>query len=747
MTTNESVQVAQPEGGASAGRTEAARTRPRLFMPLAILAALALGAAVVAPYFFSRWQVTGGKKEYLLILTHDMTNHSFYMDQFQQGVRSGVLYPRWFADANNGYGIAVANYYPPGFYYATTLVNAVFNNWHTTLFALMALMMAGAGLAMYALARALFSRTASVGAALVYMLLPYHLIDLYWRGALPEIFGFIFLPLIFYFAFKAGDRGAARHIAGLGLTYGLYLLTHFPVGVMFSYALAFYALVWAARAKDWRILLRIAVGMGLGLAISAVYWLPAALEMKLVYEYTQDIFPYHLSYIQPIPNPDPFNWNIYSSLKLSAVLMVVVWSICRRRPGDSATGPAEHATATDGAATGVTEAARRLQISLWLLVGGASLFMTTAFSYDIGRWLPKIELTVPPFRWLAVGTLFGAMLAGAAIERLRKGEGFSPRQLLAWRVAFGLVIALNLWVTFSGVIGNALKNPTFSPPQSYVEASMTPRDATRPDQLPDTALVVIEPPGGKSNVVTWMPERREIQVQLEQPSRVRLRTYNFPGWAARVDGARVPMGSDADGIQVVEVPAGVHTIEVSFHNTTPRWAGTVIMWLGLFAVVGLTVTDRMRSRRQFPQATAQGAAAGAGRWVRYAVIAVTAIVAIALVWALVARLSRNKPPAAGSATEQRRTSIGAGSLATLYIGGQESVYVAADEQALPELLGALAAKDAAGVDRLLNSDRVLRLPNNTGVEVVEVAAGRLKVRLTEGKYAMRTGWVVDRWVR
>jgi hypothetical protein len=723
------------DGGALPAR------RPVKVYALGLLIALALGAALVAPYFFSHTMFIGGKQEYVPILTHDLTNHFFYMDQFQAGIRSGVLYPRWFADANNSYGIAVMNYYPPGFYYTTTLANAIFNNWHTTLFVLMALMMAAAALAMYVLARAFFSRAASAGAALVYMLLPYHLIDLYWRGALPEIFGFIFMPLIFYFAYKAGSEGALRHTAGLGLCYGLHLVTHFPVGVMFSYALAFYAVVWALRVKDWRILARIAIGLSLGLAISAVYWLPAALEMKLVYEYTQEIFPYHQSYIQPVLHPDPFNAIIVTSLKLNALLLIIVWLIYRLSPRPSGTAASPVADAT-------TEA-RRLQIGLWLLVGGMSLFMTTAFSYDIGRWLPKLELTVPPFRWLAVGTLFGALLAGAGIERLRRSEGFSPRQLWALRVAFGLVVALNLWVSYNGVIGGALKNGGFVPPHDYVESSMTPKDATRPGQLPDTPLVVIEPPGGSSNIVTWTPQRREVRVQLEQPSRVRLKTYNFPGWTARVDGAGVPMASDADGIQVVEVPAGVHTIEARFQNTTPRWIGTWITLLGFITVFGLTVASRVRAHRLSRTATSAGIAsnAGAGRRVRYAVIAGSVLVALAILVALVMRLNRNQLPSVKPAPGQRRTAISVGTEAVLFLEGQESVFVAIDEQGLPELLGAVATKENARVDDLIRSGRVVRVANNTKVQVMEMAAGKSKVRIIEGERVMQTGWVVDRWIR
>jgi 6-pyruvoyl-tetrahydropterin synthase related domain len=705
---------------------------------IGLLVALALSAAVVAPYFFSHSAFVNGKKEYQLILTHDMTNHFFYMDQFDKGVRAGELYPRWFAEANNGYGIAVMNFYPPGFYYATTLVHAVFNDWHTTLFVLMALMMAAASGAMYWLARTFFSRPASVAAALVYMLLPYHLLDLYWRGALPEFFGFIFLPLIVGFAYKAGSTGALRHIAGLGLLYGLYLLTHFPVGLMFSYALAFYVVVWALRAKDWRIVLRIAIGMSIGLAISAVYWLPAALEMKLVYEYTQEIFPYHHSYIQGTPTTDQFAWSLYYGLKLNALLLIVVWLIYRLSP--RADGPA-----IDNVA-GATTQARRMQIGLWLAVGGGSLFMTTAFSYDIGRWLPKLELAVPPFRWLAVATLFGALLAGAGVERLWRGEGFSPRRLWALRAAFGVVIALNLYVTYSGVISGALKNGVFAPPRNYVESSMTPREATHPEQLPDTPLVMIDPPqGGTSNIVEWLPQRREIRVQLEQPSRVRLKTYNFPGWTARVDGNRVPLENDDDGIQVVEVPAGAHTIETRFQNTAPRWAGTAIALLGLLAVFGLTVVGRAQAQRRSPAGLADSARAG--RRVRYAVIAATVIIALIIITLMVTRQTRSKPSSAGAAPGQRRTGISVGSEAALFIEGQESIYMANDETTLGELLGAVATKEDDKVESLVRSGRVTRVANNTPVQVLEMAAGRLKVRISEGEHAMQSGWVIDRWVR
>src|SRR5437773_6553752 len=103
------------------------------------------------------------------------------------------------------------------------------------------------------------------------MMGPYHVLDLYWRGAMPEFVGFILVPLIIYFAFKVGAEGRARHYAGLGLFHGLFLMTHIPVAFLMTYALGFYALVWAARARDWRIAFRVSLGVSIALVLSAIY--------------------------------------------------------------------------------------------------------------------------------------------------------------------------------------------------------------------------------------------------------------------------------------------------------------------------------------------------------------------------------------------------------------------------------------------------------------------------------------------
>lgn len=566
------------------------QNRPARAM-LMLLAALIISIISIAPYFFSHYE----ENHYRLIKSHDISNHYVAMEQFEKTFRSGALYPRWYSDANRGYGIATPNYYPPGFYYCTTLINAIFNNWHTTLLVIMALVFAGSAVALYFLARAFFGRGPSAIAAVVYLLLPYHQLELYWRGAFAELIGFIFIPLTLYFAFKAGTAGRIRDRAGLGFFYGLHLLTHFPVGLMFTYLFAFYVFVWAAKERDFKIALRIGAGMLLGLMVSAVYWLPAAIETKDTLEYQTQIYPYHTAYISPLPTTDPFFSIIEKTLKLNALLLFAAIAVLRAKPKMR---EKLQPLPEDSEPASESETRRQRQVWLWIICCGASLFMTTAFSYDISVLLPKIEITVPPFRWLAISSVFISLLVAACADRLMKSEELTRSRLWAYRGLMVAILALNLFFCVRVVIITALANPTFEPVQDYLEHGFTPNGSTLPENLPDTPLIVVEPLASFSEVVRWEPQSREVRVKVDAPSKVRIKTFNFPGWTARIDGEKTAISSDEDSVQLIDVPPGLHTIEVDFENTPSRTLGASFTIIGFLAVFGLSIADQLRRRRR-----------------------------------------------------------------------------------------------------------------------------------------------------
>lgn len=724
---------------------------------LVLLSMLAAGAILATPFFLQKGP--SGKRLWM-VSTHDMVQHFAVMKDFDKVLRSGTLYPRWLPDINNGYGIPWINFYPPGFYYLASLVNSALQDWIKTLLVISVFGFAASGLAFYWLARAFYSRLASIIAALVYMAFPYHVINLYWQGAMPQLLGFIFLPLTLLFAFKAGALGRWRDYAGLGLTYGAYLMTHAPVSFLMTYTLAVYGLVWAAKERDWKVALRIGVGMAIGLLVGSIYLLPAALETRDIQEHFSAIFPYHNSYITLLPLQG-FGNLINESFALQTLALIVSILILRVFSRSESKEPAE---------TGEGKSVSSSQTHLWVVMGIATTFMNTSFSIYLSKLLPKIQVATFAWRWLAISSLFTALLVGAALDCLRSRPELPELRLWVWRVAIGAVIAWNLLLTGQGVVREALQHPPFDPPANYVEGGFTPRNSTLPESLPFTERAVIQPPGA-AEIVRWEPLNREIAVNVDKPSELRLKTYNFPGWAARIDGEIVALSSDKDGVQLMSVPPGIHNIEVEFVDTIPRRLGTMLFGLGLFIIAGLGALD-YRQRRTWrtleakaktdaePESNTEpdNGAKALHATRRALTVKVSIVVASVVIVALILAgwLSTRSKSSSSMEGKQGTTrsgqarsgiSTGVGSEVRLYLERLTSVPVAADERAFDELITALSTRRQDSVETLIQSGRVFRADNDTRIRILEMASGKVKVRVLEGPHIMKDGWIHEGWVR
>jgi hypothetical protein len=716
----------------------------RILFPVVILLVSLLA---IAPFFFSR-QAQGQRIS--MLSTHDMTTHFALMEQFDKVLRSGVYYPRWLPDINNGHGIASMNYYPPGFYYLTSLFHTLFESWEKTVLAITFLSLAGSGLAFYFLSRQFHDRLASAIGAIFYILLPYHTLDLYWRGAMPEFIGFVLLPLIIYFAFKLGAVGGAQHYAGLALFYGLHLITHFPVSYLFTYGLALYALVWAARDRDWKIVLRIAAGMALGLSLSAIYWLPAALESRFTQETVSEIFPYYMSLITLTPGGNMFDDVVNFTFMAQALVIVIAFFALRV--------PLLKLLYSQNSG-GLTTA--QSQTRLWIVMAFVMTFMCTMFAFPIVMRIPKIQATVPAWRWLAIASVFATLLVSAAIHHL--GKDFESKALRVWgyRLAIGLVIVLNIWITARYVIRGALTKPTFTAVTNFVESGFTPRGATLPDKLPEMGLLEATPEGGEFEVIRWEPQNREVRINLSQPCYLRLKTYNFPGWTARLDGQGANLLTDHNGLQLIQLPSGIHRLEIFFVNTPPRTFGTILFGLSLFIIAGLIVVwrwqaySRARAAAIDPLAAetlihSQATAAepsiptgGSGMWnqakIRRLAMPGLAGLAVIVVLLLVIRpfQSNNRGAATGDPISANR----------LEVAGLNSIMVAKDETALNELMDTLPKGDPNLLENLVQTGKIIRVANGTQVRILESGTAKIKVRILEGEQAMKEGWVLERWVK
>jgi hypothetical protein len=245
----------------------------------------------------------------------------------------------------------------------------------------------------------------------------------------------------------------------------------------------------------------------------------------------------------------------------------------------------------------------------------------------------------------------------------------------------------------------------------------------------------------------WQPYHRQIGVKVEESKRVRLKTYNFPGWIALVDGEPTPMLGDQDGVQVVEVSAGAHLIEASFVNTPTRTLGALLSALGLLVAIGLVALDRIREAKRVAAGSTSRRALPVRLLKPFAAIAAILLIGAVTLLSLTSRERSGSLPASSGASAKEGESATSGSEASLHIDGVPSILVALDERALDELTSALPARDNSKVDALVQSGQVLRVANDTRVRVLASGSGKTRVRILQGEHSMAEGWVPEEWVR
>jgi hypothetical protein len=570
-----------------------------------LLLCVGLSVAAVVPFFFMGQPRPGESHWYLHMPdTDDMWLHFDQMKSFYHGLAAGKIYPRWEEDTNQGFGAPTTSYYPPGIYYLTSGFYWFTGNWLRTLLGVHLLAMIASGLALYTLARRLMSRLAAAIAMAAYIDFPYHLIDQYDRGAIAELLSFVWMPLVLLFTTNlfaertgreqlentpgatTGVRSHSRMLlnsAGLAASYAAFLWSHPPTAYQFSLVFSLYVLALAIWRRDWRALLSVIAAVALGLGVAAAYVYPAAVEADLIrHEYLSQHWPYHESYVfahtarteehRPFFNLIDHSWIIsVVAIALSAALLTL-----QQRPKALST-------------------TLRRQVILWTGMGAVALFFMTRYSALLGRHIPRLEIGGFSWRMLSITTLVVSLLAGACAESAIRARGL--RRKSASRLLAALVVTIIIGsasFTALRVMRPQWNAEAFEPEEEHFNYAIVPRTAPEnPEDLPgpdEAQPAELDAGNGTVSVVQWQPEHREVHADLSDADDLWIRTFNFPGWTATVDGKAVAIKTGEDvGDIVIELPAGTHMVTLDYLDTPPRRKGKTISLAALVLLAGTLI--------------------------------------------------------------------------------------------------------------------------------------------------------------
>jgi hypothetical protein len=113
----------------------------------------------------------------------------------------------------------------------------------------------------------------------------------------------------------------------------------------------------------------------------------------------------------------------------------------------------------------------------------------------------------------------------------------------------------------------------------------------------DAPRVQVRGPG-EVRTTSWQTHYRRFELSAPAPTRLVLRTFHHPGWAAWVDGAPAPILADNPlHVITVAVPAGNHAVEVRFTATPDRVLGRVLSVLGLATISVFAIRHRFARLR------------------------------------------------------------------------------------------------------------------------------------------------------
>jgi hypothetical protein len=570
---------------------------------------------------------------------HDGRHSVFYIAMFDASLADGALWPRWAMHHIQGYGYPTFVIQAPlGFYIGAFF--SWFGIGYTAAAKLVwVLAFYASAWGLYALVRYLVAaaphphvwpereqidpvRAAALVAGLIYVYAPYHLVDIYVRGALNDTLLLAWFPWVLL-AFdrliaRGGEPGWTRRLGTAILVLAGTLLTHSFALISFAPFLVFFVLfrlglawtehrgssaVWPALAG--RTVLAGAGGIG-ALLLTSTFLFPLIVEgqhlQQQVYVTNTYDFRNHFVYFGQFFSPfwgfgfsdDPAGVNDGMSFQvgLMPLLMLIVGLLMlfEARAG---------------------QLLRRGHMLFFALATLALLFLMMPLAAPLWEAIGPLSVIQFPWRLLALTILAGATFAGLVTANLLMALPYRT-EAPGGALVLGLLVILASY----GYIGAALQpvedwredgravfrfeqeHPDMIAYTEWVEEPFRQSPMTadyaadgyydfrgQTDALTRLAIIdgtgeVLEQDSGGSGGGGL--------VRMETPGVVRIHLFYFPGWQVTVDGVPVAHRvSSPDGVLEIDVPAGQHRIDAQMGATPVRTAGTVISWIMLAIAVAL----------------------------------------------------------------------------------------------------------------------------------------------------------------
>lgn len=501
--------------------------------------------------------------------THDGEWAVVRASEMFREVRDMQFPPRYSTALNFGYGYPLFNFAYPFPYYVSTFLHVFQFGFIDSIKLIFAGSVLFSFLGMFCLVLYFWkNKYLALTSGLLYVYLPYRLVDLFVRGSIGESIAFCLYPfLLLFMIFASSKKHRLVGITGLSVFIPVLITTHNISAVFFGFIYLSY-FVSLGMSKKYKEMLWVSMGSMWGGLISAYFLLPALLEKKYIKLSEIPIADRNLYFVS-IPKlliptwgygtpteSNPFTYQI-------GIPQVLVWI------GSLAT----------------YKKVRGFERSVFISFFALSLvliFMMLPQSSFLWKLPLLSEINYPWILLLPLG--FVICFLSGALKNIKYGVYFS---------AAAAIFSIILFVPYAEP-----SRVTYNPDSYYAtnEATTTSSNELTPlwvQELPiSRADQKILTKGGLSNMQV-KSNSISFLLALHTPENVTVNQIYYPGWEAYVNGHKIPISyRNKQGLMVLKIPAGSNNVQLVFSETPMRIFANSISILA-FAVLCCFVLYRI----------------------------------------------------------------------------------------------------------------------------------------------------------
>ena len=520
--------------------------------------------------------------------------------ELDSALSDGQFPVRWVSHLGFGYGYPLFNFYPPFSYYMAEVFHMFGFSFIDSAKLVFILGFFLSSLFMYLWVKEHFGKLAGVLAALLYVYAPYHAVNIYVRGSLPDFTAYAFIPAVFWLSDKLFKTKKLNYSILFGILLAIIPLTHILKIVSIFPFISIYLIYLLLRdRKEIKknlslLLLSFAVAFGL----TAYFLIPAILEKgyTLVDEVNiGELYNYKLHFVylrQFFNSPWGYGGSIYGledglSFELGKThilfvffsLLILSYSFIKKKTSE------------------INKAI--IAFLLFLL----SVYLTSFYSEWLWSRVKFLSYLQFPWRFLTYAAVFSSFLGGFVIYYVQKK--FSSRLAL---VLFMVAIAMLFYFEASdyqpqkylNVKDNYYTNledikwrvskASFEFVPKGIATKLSDIKTTQVDleqkDIPDKPYKILSG-NVKVEVLSDKSHSKIFQIKSKEKSVIQINTFSFPGWETALDGKRVKY-NDNNKLKLitVDISEGMHNLSVNFVNTLPRAVGNAITLVTIFNLIG-----------------------------------------------------------------------------------------------------------------------------------------------------------------